>query len=48
VAALGKLCEALEVAEQARGLLYGFHRLCGPADLATDGSAGLTAGVGAR
>jgi hypothetical protein len=33
VAALGKLSEALEVAEQARGLLYGFHRLCGTADL---------------
>jgi len=33
VAALGKLSEALEVAEHARGLLYGFHRLCGTADL---------------
>lgn len=33
VAALGKLSEALEVAEYARGLLYGFHRLCGTADL---------------
>jgi hypothetical protein len=33
VAALGKLSEALEVAEQARGFLYGFHRLCGTADL---------------
>lgn len=33
VAALGKLCEALEVVEQARGLLYAFHRLCGTADL---------------
>jgi hypothetical protein len=32
VAALGKLSEALEVAEHARGLLYGFHRLCGTAD----------------
>lgn len=32
VAALGKLSEALEVVEQARGLLYGFHRLCGTAD----------------
>lgn len=32
-AALGKLSEALEVAEQARGFLYGFHRLCGTADL---------------
>jgi hypothetical protein len=33
VEALGKLSEALEVVEHARGLLYGFHRLCGTADL---------------
>jgi hypothetical protein len=33
VAALGKLSEALEAAENARGLLYAFHRLCGTADL---------------
>ncbi len=32
--ALGKLSEALEVVEHARGLLYGFHRLTGTADLA--------------
>jgi hypothetical protein len=32
VAALGKLSEALETAEHARGLLYGFHRLSGTAD----------------
>jgi hypothetical protein len=32
IAALGKLSEALEVVEQARGLLYGFHRLSGTAD----------------
>jgi hypothetical protein len=32
VAALGKLSEALEVVEQARGFLYGFHRLSGTAD----------------
>jgi hypothetical protein len=31
--ALGKLSEALEVVENARGLLYNFHRLCGTADL---------------
>jgi hypothetical protein len=31
--ALGKLAEALEVVEHARGLLYGFHRLTGTADL---------------
>ena len=34
VTALGKLSEALEVVEQARGFLYGFHRLTGKADLA--------------
>lgn len=32
VAAVGKLSEALEMVEQARGLLYGFHRLCGAGD----------------
>jgi len=32
VAALGKLSEALEVVEYARGLLYEFHRRCGTAD----------------
>jgi hypothetical protein len=34
VEALGKLSEAWEVVEQARGFLYGFHRLTGKADLA--------------
>jgi len=34
VDALGKLSAALEVVEQARGFLYGFHRLTGKADLA--------------
>jgi hypothetical protein len=33
VEAVGKLSEALEVVEQARGFLYGFHRLSGKADL---------------
>jgi hypothetical protein len=33
VSALGKLSEALEAVEHARGHLYGFHRLCGTADL---------------
>ena len=32
VEGLGKLSEALETAEQARGLLYGFHQLTGKAD----------------
>ena len=34
VEALGKLSEALEVIENARGYLYAFHRLTGTADLA--------------
>ena len=34
VAALGKLSEALEVVEDARGQLYDFHRKTGMADLA--------------
>ncbi|NJQ17801.1 hypothetical protein [Streptomyces bohaiensis] len=33
VAAVGKLSEALETAEQARGNLYAFHQLTGKADL---------------
>ncbi|NHA69399.1 hypothetical protein [Phycicoccus flavus] len=33
VAALGKLSEALEVVEEARGHLYAFHRRSGTADL---------------
>ena len=33
VNALGKLSEALEVVEDARGHLYAFHRLTGTADL---------------
>jgi hypothetical protein len=33
VEALGKLSEALEVVENARGMLYAFHRLSGAADL---------------
>jgi len=34
VEALGKLSEAFEVVEDARGRLYSFHRLTGTADLA--------------
>ncbi|GAB3767224.1 hypothetical protein FB382_001654 [Nocardioides ginsengisegetis] len=34
VLALGKLSEAFEVVEEARGLLYAFHRRIGTADLA--------------
>lgn len=33
VDALGKLSEALETVEQARGFLYAFHQLSGKADI---------------
>ncbi|OMQ16067.1 hypothetical protein A7K94_0205050 [Modestobacter sp. VKM Ac-2676] len=33
VTAVGKLSEALEAVEHARGMLYGFHQLTGRADL---------------
>jgi hypothetical protein len=46
VAALGKLSEALEVAEQARGLLYGFRRLCGTADLTRQEAVSLPRDAG--
>jgi hypothetical protein len=36
VDALGKLSAAFEVIEQARGMLYGFHRLTGRADFQLD------------
>lgn len=41
VEAVGKLSEAFEVVEQARGHLYGFHRLTGTADLALGEAADL-------
>lgn len=41
VEALGKLSEALEVVEEARGLLYAFHRRCGTADLMLGDAVGL-------
>jgi hypothetical protein len=46
VAALGKLSEALEAAEQARGFLYGFHRLCGRADQTLQEAVALLRGAG--
>ena len=46
VEALGKLSEALEVVEHARGLLYGFHRLTGKADLALGEAAELMRAAG--
>jgi hypothetical protein len=41
VAALGKLSEALEAVEHARGLLYGFHRLSGTADRTLQDAVGM-------
>jgi hypothetical protein len=46
VEALGKLSEALEVVEEARGLLYAFHRRCGTADLTLGESVGLLRAAG--
>ncbi|AFU02949.1 hypothetical protein [Nocardia brasiliensis] len=39
VAAVGKLTEALEIVEAARGHLYSFHRLTGTADFAVETAA---------
>lgn len=46
VQALGKLSEALEVIEEARGRLYGFHRLTGTADLALGDAVDLLRDAG--
>lgn len=46
IEALGKLSEALETVEQARGMLYGFHRLTGSADLALGEAAELFRSAG--
>lgn len=46
VAALGKLSEALEAVDHARGLLYGFHRLCGTADLTLQEAVGMLRAAG--
>jgi hypothetical protein len=40
VAASGKMTEALETLERARGHLYSFHQLVGEADLALDDALG--------
>ncbi|MCW2699191.1 MAG: hypothetical protein JWQ45_726 [Blastococcus sp.] len=47
VAGLGKLSEALETVEHARGLLYGFHQLTGKADLALQDAVELLRKAGA-
>ena len=46
VTALGKLSEAFEAAEEARGRLYGFHRLCGRADLTLGDAVDLLRAAG--
>ena len=46
VEALGKLSEALEVVEHARGLLYAFHRLTGKADFALSDAVELIRAAG--
>ena len=48
VEALGKLSEALEVVEEARGQLYAFHRRCGMADLALGEAVDLLRQAGHR
>ena len=46
VEGLGKLSEALETVEQARGLLYGFHQLTGKADLLLQDAVDLLRSAG--
>jgi hypothetical protein len=46
VEALGKLSEALETVDQARGLLYGFHQLTGKADRTLQDAVGLLRDAG--
>ena len=48
VAAAGKLSEGLDCIEQARGYLYGFHRLIGRADFLFEEAAELLEEEGAR
>lgn len=46
VEAVGKLSEALETIEEARGHLYAFHRLTGTADFAVGEAADMLDGAG--
>ena len=48
VAAAGRLSEALETVERARGALYGFHQLIGHADLQLDEAVKLFEKAGHR
>jgi hypothetical protein len=47
VEAAGKLTEALETIERARGHLYSFHQLVGSADLSLDDAVGALRRAGA-
>ena len=47
VAAAGKVSEALETVERARGHLYAFHQLIGEADLELDDALELLRACGA-
>jgi hypothetical protein len=47
VAAAGRVSEALETVERARGHLYSFHQLIGEADLKLDDALELLRGCGA-
>jgi hypothetical protein len=47
VEAAGKMTEALETLERARGHLYAFHQLVGEADLALDDTLKALQGAGA-
>ncbi|MEY7972477.1 hypothetical protein AB8O38_10800 [Saccharomonospora xinjiangensis] len=46
VRAVGKVTEALEVVEEARGHLYAFHRLTGTADFALEEAIGMLRDAG--
>ncbi len=46
VTALGKLSEAFEVVEEARGYLYAFHRRCGTGDRMLRDAVGLLRDAG--
>lgn len=46
VDAVGRLSAAFEVVENARGLLYGFHRMSGEADLALQDAVGALRSAG--
>ncbi|ACY95990.1 MULTISPECIES: hypothetical protein [Thermomonospora] len=48
IEAVGKLSEALETVERARGHLYSFHQLIGGADFAVEDAADLLARAGHR